>query len=110
VPGFYIPYFYAMSDQIGANVSGLLFLRRRTGGWREALASYARHPVMLTSLLVILAVPGGLLLGRAVGFSPSTQMLTALETIVANLCWMPPTVGWIWEKRGTRNVPGEDIQ
>jgi hypothetical protein len=31
VEAFYIPYFYAMSDQIGGNVSGLLFLRRRDG-------------------------------------------------------------------------------
>ena len=99
VPGFYIPYFYAMSDQIGANISGLLFLRRRSNSWRETLAGYTRHPVMLTSLLVILAVPVGLFLARTLGFSPSTQVLTALETIVANLCWVPPTVGWLWERR-----------
>ena len=28
VSGFYIPFFYAMSDQIGGNVPGLLFFRR----------------------------------------------------------------------------------
>ena len=33
VGGFYIPYFYALSDQIGAKVSGLLFLRREEGSW-----------------------------------------------------------------------------
>ncbi|TFH04812.1 MAG: hypothetical protein E4H06_02365, partial [Methanosarcina sp.] len=27
IEGFYIPYFYALSDQIGANISGILFLR-----------------------------------------------------------------------------------
>ncbi len=100
VPGFYIPYFYAMSDQIGANISGLLFLRRRSNSWREALAGYTRHPVMLTSLFVILAVPVGLFLARNLGFSPSTQVLTALETIVSNLCWVPPVVGWLWERQG----------
>ncbi len=31
VEGFYIPYFYALSDQIGANISGLLFLQRKEG-------------------------------------------------------------------------------
>ncbi len=30
---FYIPYFYAMSDQIGANISGLVFLRRGASSW-----------------------------------------------------------------------------
>lgn len=99
IEGFYIPYFYAMSDQIGANISGLLFLRRRSSSWRVTLADYARHPVMLTSLLVILVVPTGLFLARILGFSPSTQILTALETITANLCWVPPTVGWLWERR-----------
>ncbi len=33
VPGFYIPFFYGMSDQIGANVSGLLFLRGNARSW-----------------------------------------------------------------------------
>jgi hypothetical protein len=27
--GFYIPYFYALSDQIGASISGMIFLLRR---------------------------------------------------------------------------------
>lgn len=99
VPGFYIPYFYAMSDQVGANVSGLLFLRGRSGSWDEALANYVHHPVMLASLSVIVAVPAGLLLARILGFSPSTQVLTALETIASNLCWIPPSVGWLAERR-----------
>lgn len=107
VSGFYIPYFYAMSDQIGANISGLLFLRGRSGSWREALAGYVRHPVMLTSLLVILVVPVGLFLARMLGFSPSTQVLTALETIASNLCWVPPTVGWLRER--TRSTAGERL-
>jgi hypothetical protein len=85
VEAFYIPYFYAMSDQIGGNVSGLLFLRRRDG----------------TGLVVVLVVPAGLLAARLLGFSPSTQVLTALETMAANLCWLPPAVGWWWE-RGRR--------
>jgi hypothetical protein len=32
--GFYIPYFYALSDQIGANISGLIFFRKKkVRGW-----------------------------------------------------------------------------
>lgn len=99
VEGFYIAYFYAMSDQIGASVSGLLFLRRKEGNWRMAFVSYVRNPVMLASLFVILLVPVGLFLARSFGFSPTTQVRTALETIAANLCWVPPLVGLIQEKR-----------
>lgn len=85
--GFYIPFFYAMSDQIGANISGLAFLRRKEGSWRKAIKHYLAHPVMLTSWAVILAAPLGLFLARLLGFSPGTQVLTAAETIAANLCW-----------------------
>lgn len=31
--------------------------------------------------------------------SPGTQVLTAAETITANLCWLPPVVGWLSERR-----------
>lgn len=96
---FYIPYFYALSDQIGANVSGFLFLRRQEQTWSKAAARYARNPVMLASLAVILLVPVGLLLVRLAGFSPTTQLYTAFETIAANLCWVPPVVGWLAERR-----------
>lgn len=96
--GFYIPYFYAMSDQIGANVSGFAFLRRQQGSSTRALKSYVRHPVMLASLGVIFLVPLGLFLARIVGFSPTTQLSTAFETIAANLCWVPPLIGWLKEK------------
>jgi len=99
VEGFYIPYFYAMSDQIGANVAGMIFLRRRERSWFRAVIRYARHPVMLASLGVILLAPVGLLVARLLGFSPTTQVLTAIETIASNLCWVPPVVGWIAEKR-----------
>lgn len=98
VEGFYIPYFYALSDQIGANVSGLFFLRKTEGSWRNAIVRYFRHAVMLTSLVIILIVPLGLLVARLLGFSPTTQTFTALETIAANLCWLPPLVGWLKEK------------
>lgn len=101
--GFYVPYFYALSDQIGANISGLVFLRRARGSWRRAVFAYIRHPVMLTSLLVILVVPLALLSARLLGFSPTTQLLTAGETIAANLCWLPPLVGWLGERR--RRIP-----
>ena len=98
VQGFYIPYLYSMSDQIGANVSGLLFLRREAGSWPAAMARYARHPVLLTSLTVVLLVPAGLLLARVGGFSPTTQTYTALEAMAANLCWVPPLVGALVER------------
>jgi hypothetical protein len=101
VEGFYIPYFYAMSDQIGGNFSGLLHLRRRSGTWKKAFARYIRHPVMVAGLIVIFLVPVGLFLARTLGFSPSNQVLTALETIASNLCWVPPTLGWLRERRDT---------
>jgi hypothetical protein len=106
VQGFYIPYLYSMSDQIGANVSGLIFLRRETGSWLTACARYVRHPVLLASLAVVLMVPLGLLLARVGGFSPTTQTSTALEAIAANLCWVPPLVGALAERlqRAQRTV------
>lgn len=97
--GFYIPFFYAMSDQLGANISGLIFLRRKTGSWTQAVQSYLRHPVMVSGLILIFLVPVGLYTARSLGFSPSTQVLTALETILSNLCWIPPTLGWYMERR-----------
>lgn len=98
VEGFYIPYFYALSDQIGANISGTLFLKRTEGSWKAGFSRYVRHPVMLASLFVIILVPLGLLGARILGFSPTTQTFTALETIAANLCWVPPLAGWLNEK------------
>jgi hypothetical protein len=108
IQGFYIPYFYGMSDQIGASVSGLIYLRRREGSWSRGLASYIRHPVMVSGLALILTVPIGLLAARLVGFSPTSQVTTALETIAANLCWIPPLVGWLAERRSTKPVTGEE--
>ncbi len=102
VPGFYIPFFYGMSDQIGANVSGLLFLRGRAASWQGGLAAYIRHPVMVAGLVLIFAVPAGLFAARLLGFSPATQLLTALEAIAANLCWIPPLIGWQAERRRQR--------
>ena len=102
VQGFYLPFFYALSDQIGANVSGLLFLRRKNAAWGATLASYVRHPAMVASLLVVVSVPLGLFVVRASGFVPNTQILTAVETIAANLCWVPPLVGSLAERRESR--------
>ncbi len=99
VESFYIPYFYAMSDQIGANISGLIYLRKKEGSWLRAIEKYIRHVVMLTSLFIIFIVPIGLLVARLIGFSPITQTYTALETIAANLCWVPPFVGWLRERK-----------
>ena len=73
----------------------VVFLRREAGSWHGAVAQYVRHPVLLASLTVVLLVPVGLLLARTAGFSPTTQTYTALETIAANLCWVPPLVG-VW--------------
>lgn len=98
VESFYIPYFYAMSDQIGANVSGMLFLRRKHGSWGGAFHTYIHHPVMLTSLLVIFIAPAGLFVARIIGFRPTSQVFTAVETIGANLCWLPPVVGLLFVK------------
>ncbi len=100
IEGFYIPYFYALSDQIGANISGLIFFRKRESSWLNAIKRYIKHPVMLTSLLVILIAPVGLLVARLNGFSPTTLTYTALETIAVNLCWVPPLVGWLKERKG----------
>lgn len=99
--GFYIPWLYAMSDQMGANIAGALYLWRKEGSARAAGAAYLRNPVMLTSLLIVLVAPVGLLIGRLAGFSPVTQILTALETILGNLCWLPPLIGW-WTTRRQR--------
>jgi hypothetical protein len=104
VEGFYLPYFYALSDQIGASVSGLLFSKRKAGAWRLALLSYLRHPVMAASLAVILVVPIALFAARVAGFSPDTQLRTAIETIAANLCWVPPLVGSLAERKRAREV------
>ncbi|MFH1031587.1 MAG: hypothetical protein V1767_03340 [Chloroflexota bacterium] len=102
VEGFYIPYFYALSDQIGANISGLVFLWRKEHSFVGAIKLYIRHPVMLASLLIIFLVPIALLIARLLGFSPTTQVFTALETIAANLCWVPPLVGWLKERSEKR--------
>ncbi|WP_342305476.1 hypothetical protein [Methanolobus sp. ZRKC5] len=99
IEGFYIPFFYSLSDQIGANISGLLFLKRKEGSWEVAFERYVHHPVMLASLAVIFIVPIGLLSARFLGFSPTTQTFTAFEAIAANLCWIPPLVGWFSERR-----------
>jgi hypothetical protein len=102
VEGFYIPFFYSNSDQIGANISGLIYIKRQQKGWGSALQKYIRHPVMATSLLTIVAVPLGLLVARMAGFSPTTQVLAAAETVAANLCWLPPLVGWHFERKAQR--------
>lgn len=108
IEAFYIPYFYALSDQIGANVSGFIYINKKSSSFSEALKSYFKNPVMLTSLAIILLAPLGLLVVRILGFSPVTQKLTAFETIMANLCWLPPVVGWLKERavRNQKNRPG----
>jgi len=97
--GFYIPYLYAMSDQIGANVAGFIYLYRHEGNLRQTVKRYAGNPVMISSLAIILIVPAGLLTARLLSFSPTTNFLTAVETVAANLCWLPPLVGLLVERR-----------
>ncbi len=97
--GFYIPYLYALSDQIGGNVSGFIYFYRKEKSLPKTMRAYFTNPVMITSLLVILLVPLGLLTARILGFSPTTNLLTALETVAANLCWVPPLVGMLFERR-----------
>lgn len=94
IEGFYIPWLYTMPDQIGANLAGLAYLRRREGSWTRGMAAYARNAMMLTSAAVVLLAPLLVIVARASGFIPDTQVLTAIETIGANLCWLPPVVGW----------------
>jgi hypothetical protein len=106
VGSFYIPFFYAQSDQIGANISGLVYLRRSEQSWHLTLSRYFRHPVMLSSLGIIFIVPVGLLVARLAGFSPTTQVKTAVETIVANICWIPPLVGWLKERSEDKKGKG----
>ena len=96
---FYIPFFYALSDQIGANISGIIYIYKREGTFLTAMKKYFDHPVMMTSLAIIFFVPAGLFISRYLGFIPDTQVYTALETIVANLCWVPPLVGWLMERK-----------
>jgi len=107
--GFFIPYFYAMSEQIGANVSGLIFTKRRGLTWPAAWSNHLRQPSMAASLGIIVLVPCGLPLARLLGYGPTSQMSTALATIAANVCWFPPLVGWLGERHqpvaGNRNKP-----
>ncbi len=99
IEGFYIPYFYALSDQFGGNVAGFMFIKKREGTWSRTSRAYLRNPVMMASLSILLLVPVGLLVARLLGFSPTTQTYTALETMAANLCWVPPLVGWLRERK-----------
>jgi hypothetical protein len=84
---------------MGANVSGLLYLRRKEGSLSAAAAPYLRNPIMLTSFAIVFVSLLGLFIGRAAGFSPETQVLTAIETIAGNLCWLPPLIGWWMSRR-----------
>lgn len=99
IEGFFIPFFYAMADQMGASVSGFLYFKKESSSTKDAALRYITNPVMFTGLIIIFLVPIGLLIARMLGFVPSTQLLTAFETILANLCWIPPFVGWMIERR-----------
>jgi hypothetical protein len=105
--GFYLPFLYAMSDQIGAVVAGLLYELRTAESWQAGLLAFARNPVMITSVALIVAVPVGIFLARSAGFAPETQLLTALEMVVANLCWLPPLVGLLTSREECSKEPSE---
>ena len=105
--GFFVAYFYAMSDQIGANFLGFIYIMRQEGKVFRTVMVYFKNPVMLTSLLIILVVPVGILLVRLFGFYPHTQKLVSLETIISNICWLPPFVGILWERKKRKNVEGQ---
>lgn len=99
VETFYIPYLYGMSDQIGANIVGFRFLYYDEGSLSAAVRRYVQHPVMMSSLVIILILPVVLLFMRVGGFTPTTQVKAAIETIVANLCWIPPVIGSYFQSR-----------
>lgn len=82
-----------MSGQIGANLAGLRHLTNEAGCLTGGLSRSLRYPVMVTSLAVVLALSVVLFALRASGLAPTTQVKAALETVVANLCWLPPVVG-----------------
>ena len=70
-----------MSDQVGGNVSGLLYLRRHSQIWNDAILSYLTHPVMLSGVAVIFIILIGLAVARVLDLSPSTQIFTARALI-----------------------------
>jgi hypothetical protein len=61
--------------------------------WPKTIDRNIHHPVMFTSLGVILLMPIGLFVACFLGFSSKTQVYTALETIEANFRWVPPLIG-----------------
>ncbi len=96
---FYIPYFYALSDQMGASVSGFMYFSKKEGNISGGFKAYIKNPVMLAGLFILAIVPAGLLGVRLLGFKPDTQIYSAVETIAANLCWIPPLIGIILIKK-----------
>jgi hypothetical protein len=88
-----------MADQTGANVGGFLFIRRRERNLLSAHRRYRAEPVMLTTLAVIPLGALLALLARLAGLRAENQIMAAVETGLANLSWLPPTVGWYLERR-----------
>lgn len=99
VQAFYIPYFYALSDQMGASVSGFMYFSKKEGNAYKGFKAYIKNPVMIAGLVILAIVPAGLLGARLLGFKPDTQIYSAIETIAANLCWIPPLIGIILIKK-----------
>lgn len=72
---------------------------KKEPGILTGFIKYFKNPVMVSSLIIIISAPIGLFLLRVGGFRPVTQTLTAFETIIFNLCWIPPIVGKLSEKK-----------
>lgn len=102
--GSYVAYFYSLADQIGANLSGLRHHLRQVGGLRAGLVSYCHDPVMVASLTVITLPLAILYLVRSAGWRPDLLVLAALEGMLLNLCWVPPLVAWVWDRRLQRGL------
>jgi len=100
VAGFYIPCFYALTAQLDTNLRGWSQLRRDSRNWQAALRAYGRDPALATGLAILVGVPLLMLGMRVLGFRPLTHTRTAVETILANLCWLPALAAWLKARRG----------
>lgn len=93
--GFYIPYFYALTAQMDANLRGWVRIRQSSGNRRAAWEAYIRDPGLLSGLLILVGALLVLLGLRSLGFQPLTYTRTAGETLLVNLCWLPALIAWL---------------
>ena len=95
VVGFYLPFCYALTAQIDLNLQGWRRLRPTRRDLQSTVTAYWRDPSLRTGLLILLLVPVALVAVRSSGFRPTTYTRIAMETLLANLCWLPPLVAWL---------------